>query len=343
MSFRFFLNRIPATPLAVVVAGAGFFALQHRSTLGSTATVAYAEDIHHPVAATSTGRIAELRVHVGQSVKANEPIATMDDKETVAARKKAMRQLEKLEADVAAAVLDEESKVTRAELWVLKARADERGDRAELEEVSRRVQRLDGLLEKHMVEANSAEQAREKKRTLEARVKAYDAAIGSGQAALRDVDANHIRNVEARLEPFRKAVLVQRAAVEELDLALDQLLLRAPCDGVVSTLEHRSGDVVSAGVPIVSVVSARAGTVVAIVPESAVTHVASGAVAEIRRGGLFSRAVRGKVIELAPEIEEMPERARPSPSIAAWGRRATIGLEGAEAILPGEAFHVSFR
>jgi len=56
---------------------------------------------------------------------------------------------------------------------------------------------------------------------------------------------------------------------------------------------------------------------------------------------LFSRALHGRIIELAPEVDEMYARARPSPGIAAWGRRATVQLDGGGEALPGQAFSVS--
>lgn len=338
------LGRFPATPFLAIAAAFGFFHVHQGHIGGAASAVAYAEAIHHQVGPTAPGRIAEVRVQVGQVVKAGEPMIVMDDRALQLSKIRAVTQLAKLRADELAATLDEESKVTRSELWVLKAKADEQSDRAELEEVARQMERLGGLLERQMVPAAEAESAREKLRMLEARVETYDKAIGSGRAGFdRGLGSGHKKSVETRLEPYRQAVLVQQAAIKQLDQQLDELTIRAPVDGVVSALVHRHGDVVAAAAEVVSLVTSRPGTVTVIVPESSAARVTLGEAAELRRDKLLARPLAGRVVELSPEVEEIPLRARPSPSIAAWGRRATIEISGGEPILPGEAFHVAFR
>jgi multidrug resistance efflux pump len=334
-----------AAPVVVVLAGSGFFFLRHGRVGGGPRALAYGESVHHEIGSTVSGRILEVRVHVGQPIKAGEPVVVLEDRALQVARERASAQLEKLRADVAAATQDEESRVTRAELWVLKTRADERSDRAELDEVTSQMDRLNGLLERKLIPASEVETTRQKLSTLSARVKTYDQAIGRGQAGLdKAASTSHQSSVTTRLEPFRQAVVVQQAAVRQLELAIEELTVRSPVDGVVSTLTHQSGDVVQPGAPLVSIVTSRPRMVVAILPESTAAKVTLGASAELRRDTIFlSAAISGRVVELAPEVEEIPARARPSPSVAAWGRRATIELGAGVDVLPGESFNVAFR
>ncbi len=342
--FRSILGRF-AAPAVVVLAGAGFFFLRHGKVGGGPHSLAYGESVHHGIGATVSGRIFEVRVHVGQSVKIGDPLVVLEDRALQASLERARAQLDKLRADVAAASMDEESAVTRTELWVLKARADERSDRAELDEVTRQMDRLGGLLERQLIPASEVEATRQKQSTLAARVKTYDQAIGRGQAGLdKGASGDHQKLVATRLEPYRQAVLVQQAAVHQLELAIEELTVRSPTEGLVSTLTHQSGDVVQAGLPIVTIVTSRPCIVVAILPESTAAKVTVGTGADVRRDAMFfSPTMAGRVIELAPEVEEMPLRARPSPSVAAWGRRATIELGPDVVVLPGESFSVAFR
>lgn len=333
-----------AAPAAVVLALGGFlFLRQGRLGAGPRAT-AYAESVHHQLGATVNGRIKEVRVHVGQDVKAGETLVVLEDRAVVASRERALAQLAKLRSDVVAATQDEETRVTRSELWVLKTRADEGSDRAELEEVQRQMDRLDGLLARQLIPASEVEATRQKLSTLVARVKAYDHAIGRGQAGLDRGYAGHAKAVTTRLEPYKQAVVVQEAAVKQLELALDELVVRSPTDGVVSSVLHQTGDVVQPGTALVSVVTSRPRTVIAIVPEVTANQVVLGAAADLRRDTMFWSAVqRGRVVELSPEIEETPQRARPSPTVPAFGRRVTIELGPGPDVVPGEAFHVVFR
>jgi hypothetical protein len=77
-------------------------------------------------------------------------------------------------------------------------------------------------------------------------------------------------------------------------------------------------------------------------PESVAPRVHVGQGVTVRSKELLSRARHGRVIELSPEVDEMLPRARPSPTIPAWGRRANVQLDGAVDALPGQSFHVSF-
>jgi len=331
--------------VTVIAAGLGFVFLTHGKGLGTSGNaVAYVEAVHYSVSPIALGRVDKLLVRVGQKVKAGEVLAVMDDRDLQAARDKARLLLSQLEAAVIASTQDEEFQVTRSELWVLKARADERGDRAELAQISERMRRLDSLLDNQMIPAAQAELAREKQRELAARVETFDQAKVRGQAGLGQVGAgnhDHSRAVDAHVEPARRAVEVQKAAVRQLELQIEQLELHAPIDGLVTVISHRPGEIVAAGAEVVSLVNARPGVLVTELSEGMASRARLGQGVSVRSKELLSRSLHGHVIELAPEVDEMPPRARPSPGIAAWGRRATVQLDGGGEVLPGQAFSVS--
>lgn len=333
----------PYLPSLLVVAAcaAGFVYLRRGSLDVSSGAVGYGEDVHRSVSSVAPGRIVELKVEVGQAVKAGDVLAVLDRRALEVAREGAVAELDLAKAELIAAGQDEDSKVTRAELWVLRARAAERGDRASLAEISGRMARLDGLLEKQMVPAGEAESTRERMRALSARVGAYDQAASHGQAGLdKSLSSDHSKLVDARIEPSRIAVRVREVALKKLELELEERVIKAPVDGVVSTVSHRVGEVVDTATEIASLVTSRPGVVVAILPERAAERVVVGSPAELHRPAAFSHALMGDVIEVAPEIEEVPIRARVAPTLPAWGRRVTIRLRGQAQVFPGEAFRV---
>jgi multidrug resistance efflux pump len=330
--------------LVVIAAAAGVYLLQH-GTFAPNA-VGYAEAVRHVIAPVATGRIDSVAVYVGQGVKAGETIAVLEGRAVRLARERAVAELAKLTADVAATAQTQEFRVTRSELGLLKARAGERGDRAELKEIAERLDRLDSLLARQMVAATEDERAREKLSALTARVQTYDQAMHRGQAGLtpRAVDDHdHERAIELHVAPARLAVVAQETALREIELAIEQLTLRAPVDGVVSTISHFTGDIVKGGEEVAVLVTSRPGFIVAVVPERGAARLKQGTRADVRRGTFGYTSLVGHVVEIAPEIDEVIPRARPSPSIPAWGRRVGIQLDGAPEILPGEAFHVAFR
>jgi len=343
-SIRSISRPIIAT-VTVAAAAIGFVALTHARGLGTNgAAQAFAEDVHHSVSPLSLGTVERVLVHIGQHVNAGEPLVIMDGRALELARERAMAQLAQLEAQVAAATQDEDFQVTRSELWVLKARADEQGNRAALSQISEQMDRLDGLLQKQMIPATQAEEVREKQKSLQARVGAFDQARARGQAGIGQVGAgnhDHNRAVEVHVEPFRRGIDVQKASIRQLDLQIEQLTLHAPAAGIVTTVSFHAGEVVPAGTEILSLVSNRRGVITAVLPESLALRVTPGQRVSVRSKDLFPTSYHGHVIELAPEIDEVTARARVSPNISAWGRRVTIQLDGGLDLLPGQAFNVS--
>jgi len=195
-----------------------------------------------------------------------------------------------------------------------------------------------------MIPAAQAEMAREKQKQLAARVETFDQAKTRGQAGLGQIGAgshDHNQAVSVHVEPARRAVEVQRAAIHQLELQIEELTLRAPVDGVVTSITHRPGEVAAAGLEVLALVSARPGVLVAELSEGMATRAKIGQGVTVRSKELLAKGIHGHIIELAPEVDEMVERARPSPGIAAWGRRATVQLDGGGEVLPGQAFSVS--
>ena len=94
---------------------------------------------------------------------------------------------------------------------------------------------------------------------------------------------------------------------------------------------------------VLQIITTRPGHVVAFVPERKLGGLTAGATVRLRRLGTVFGTLRGHVQELAPMIEEVPPRARPSPSVPLWARRVVIRLDEPAQLLPGEAFRVSAR
>ncbi|NOU30054.1 MAG: HlyD family efflux transporter periplasmic adaptor subunit [Polyangiaceae bacterium] len=332
--------------LLIVGALATFYALRHGHVVTGMDTVAYADATHHRVAPVAPGRIDRVTVAVGQAVRKGDVVVEMDAAARRLELEKSRLELARREADLRAAAQTQDSEVTRSELWVLKAKADERGDRAELAELRSRVVRLDQLVADKLVGSSEAERAKERLRALSARVETYDQATQLGRgglAASTGPRSQHQTDVEARLEPLRQAIQVQRAAIALLELEVAELTVKAPCDGVVSVLVRQPGEVVEAGAEIVTLVTARPKTVVAMLSEQAVEGVRPGAVVDVKRNQFTSASYPGRVVSVAPELEELPLRARPSPQTPLWGRRVLIELTIDGELVPGEAFRVSLR
>ena len=343
------LGRLPfGIPAGVLIALAllGFWRLSRGMTLGPGAIVAYAEELPHSVGPLEGGRLKEITVRLGQPVHAGDVLAQLDPQKLELARERLQAELAQAQAELAAQEDLQGAQLQRGQIQAVRAHAAEERARAELQELTRQVDRLAALRTENLVHASALEEARRRQQAV-----AADLAARPGGTA-RELELMGLRprpqtdqstRLDERLAPFRAALRVKEAALHQTEYALRELTLRAPVDGTVGAILQRPGDVLAAGAPVVTLVTARAGHVVAFVPERQVGRVAAGSPVQLRRIGALGSALRGHVTELAPMLEEVPLRARPAPAVSLWARRVVITLDQPASLLPGEAFRVSAR
>jgi len=115
----------------------------------------------------------------------------------------------------------------------------------------------------------------------------------------------------ARLQSVRASVResqAARAAAAATASIRDQLVVLSPADGIVLTRFAERGEVIAAGVPVVSVGLVRTPWVRAYVGERFVTHLKTGQDVRIRVDGSDS-VFAGRISEIAPRAEFTPRAA----------------------------------
>jgi len=331
-------------PLAAAAAGGAFWVLSHGGASSSLSVRGFADVVDHPIGPLAAGRVARVLVHVGQPVHAGDALATMEARELEIKRAAAQSVLAQSKASLAAAEINARLAMARAELLVLKTESSASQHQAELAEVRTQLARLEKLADEKLVQAQDLERVKVQEAQLAASLDSFKAAARERQAGLgrpmRQTTTNE--QVDKVLEPLREAVHQKEDALQLAELALQEATVRSQVDGTVTTLVHHEGDVVPAGAEVVRVVTARPGLIVCWLPERLAGKVAAGARAELRGAGLFQKRFVGRVEELAPEIEEVPVRARISPTVPAWGRRALVATSPDDPLIPGEALNVRF-
>jgi multidrug resistance efflux pump len=337
--------RVPPPVLWLGVVAA-VWGLSGGSPVRAVGAHAYADAVDYAVGPIAAGRIKSVAVKVGARVRAGDVVAVMDPREIEARLRRVRAELAQAESQVAAQRDLQEASLARTGILFVRARAGEVRDREELKELSAQLGRLDGLAKEQMVTASEVEAARRRETAVAARVATYDqlairGASTDGRRAASPTSLPDGRaSIAARLEPYRQAIAVQQAALDETGVQLDELTLRAPVDGVVSLVAHHAGEVVGAGTAVVEVVASVPDTIVAIVNEARARSVAVGARAVVQRPGLLQPKLEGRVVEVAPQVDEVLPRFRASPSVPAWGRRVFVKLDHPTELLPGEAFDV---
>jgi HlyD family secretion protein len=329
-------------PLAAVAAAGLFWILSHGGVSPSLSVRGYAEVIDHPVASLQTGRIISVKVAVGQVVKAGDIVATTDSRELELKLETARVALNQSSAELAAQDVNARAAVARAELLVVRLKGSANRDQAALAEVKQQLSRLQKLADEQLVQVQEVERAKLQEAQLSASVSMYDAAAQQRQGGLgRGMTAGATTSEVARLvAPYREAVRLREEAVKLAALQLEESTIRARSEGIVSLILHREGDVVPLGTEIVRIASGRPGFIVCWLPERSVEKVSPGMTAGLRTTGPFDSGFAGHIVEIAPELEEVPIRARLSPNVPAWGRRVVIESSPGRPLVLGEAVHV---
>jgi multidrug resistance efflux pump len=328
---------------AVLFFCTGLFLLQDRGGLSGNSIPAYAESIEHAVAPVVTGRIMEVKVKLGDVVKAGDLLVTLDDRAVRLELQRMKSELSQLEAELTAQSSIHKTLVLDGILRSSSALADESAARSEAESLKSELERVERLRAEKLVDATTETEVRRNYLAAAARVQVFerrrvqlpDLYASRGQS---QVDAQ----AETRVQPYREALKAKAAAIAELEFQLAQFEVRAPVDGTVSLLVHPIGDVVAAGVEVLRVVRGREGHLVATVPEERANGLSPGMVLAVRSSrGFWSEKSRGVVVEVGPSVEQLPLRSWLSPQWPRWGRRAVIQVEGAH-FHAGERLYVQF-
>ncbi|XXT18266.1 HlyD family efflux transporter periplasmic adaptor subunit [Sorangium sp. So ce429] len=311
----------------------------------------YAEALPEAISPIETARVASVEVTVGQEVSAGQVIATLDTSVIDAEISIAKAQKTQVEADLQMelALLEQELEVDRASIErdLAEQREEQRRAVAEARVLDGEISRIKQLVEDRLAvvgdltkldlqHATATAIAGEKPRTLsllDAQLKAAERRRselrdrGSGLAAKLDADV--------RVASESIALLEQRRA---------GYVLRAANAGRVASIDRQPGEVVQAGEPLVQLLSARTGArAVACVPERSALGLQEGDAAELwLRDQLVGAAIPGSIVAVGPLVTELPARCWPTPQMPAWGRVVTIALDTPMALVPGQAFDITF-
>lgn len=331
-------------PAMIVVAGAAFWYFSHGGIVSNTPVRAYAEAIEHPTASLGGGRLATLSVHVGQQVKAGEIVATIDTVDLEIQRESARVAVAQAKADFDAQDIVQRAAVARAELLVLRLKRNESRDKAELAALKEQADRLQKLAGQQLVQVREIEESKIRQAGVAAELALLEEAgredlAGMGLTLKRGKTEEQ---VAVRLEPYRQVVAQREVALKAIERAIDEATIRARVDGVVSLVLHQPGDVVPAATEIVRITTGRPGIIIGWVPErmAASAGVAVGREVKVRRPQMFSGGFSARIVDVSPEIEEVPIRARTSPVVPGWGRRVVLEAKPDRPLVFGEALHV---
>jgi HlyD family secretion protein len=296
------------------------------------------------VAPRTGGRILEIRVREGDTVKAGDVVAILDDDQVMAredqaraqltqaeARTKASRdqitvlqeQLRQAELQTEQAKIDAEGRVRQAEADVAAAEANLAQQRAAYEiaafdkEAYTQLAKTGAVSERQGRQAAAtAEQQIAAVQAAERRVDAAKGGLATARANLANPDIRAAQTAVLRKQIAQQQAEVAsmtaqseqaRAQVAEAEANREDLTVRAPFDGTVVTRAAEPGEVVTPGAVIVTIVDLSKVYLRGFVPEGRIGEVKVGQPARIYLDSDPERPLEAFVSRIDPEATFTPE------------------------------------
>lgn len=194
------------------------------------------------------GRIISLLVKEGDQVEKGQLLARVDNRDIVAKANQAKAGVAALESQLSqsSTVTSLQDQTLQAALSSANAQLD--NAKANLSLAEKDVNRFNELAAAGAVSQQTVDSYRAKYQSAQATYAVAQAGVAAAQASLLQSKAN--RENEATVQG---KIMQAKAAVEEVEVYLDETEIRAPFSGIVTTKYVEQGAMISTGTPIVAI------------------------------------------------------------------------------------------
>ncbi|MGE5321232.1 MAG: HlyD family secretion protein [Actinomycetota bacterium] len=247
------------------------------------------------VAPKTTGRILEVRFREGDSVRAGETIAVLDD-EQVRAREDQSR----------AALLEAEakSKAAHDQIEVLQAQLEQGQAEVAQQEASYQLALYDK--ERYTQLAREGVVSEREGKQMETTADRQAAAVAAAKRAVA-VIRMQLAQQQAQIASAHASTQQARAQLKEARANRQDLIVFAPYDGVIATRTAEPGEVVTAGTAIVTMLDLTKVYLRGFVPEGQIGKVKVGQPARVYLDSNPRQPIDAYVSRIDPEATFTPE------------------------------------
>jgi HlyD family secretion protein len=292
--------------LLILVAGAGYY--WYRSSrpvpLVLTGIVTTNDVVVSPQIA---GRITQLLLKEGDTVKANQLLAVLDPGELqqeeafyTASAEGASSQVQESAAALRFQERQVGDQISQAEANLAAAESQRMAAQAELDNARLSFDRADKMLKEGVVSQEQVDQARTAYQVAQSKIASLEKQIDAQRSAvaLARTNADQVSIRRSQLQGTRKQQAAAAAQRAKAGVRLAYAELHAPIDGVIDVVAARVGEVVTPGQPVVTLINPDDLWVRANVEETYIDRVRIGDTltvrlpsGEEREGTVFYRGV----------------------------------------------------
>ncbi len=258
------MRRVIVLLLALAVVAGGVFVYRYLSRPQGIVLTGIVTTHEVNVSPLIQGRLNQLLVKEGDSVKAGDLLAVIDPQELKADRsfyihteQGAAAQVQQDEAALKYQEVLTHDQIQQAEAALAAAQAQENEALADLELNRVNYERAESLTKKQVYSAQALDQARTAYEASKAHVESLRKQVDEQKAALAVAKANDSQIIIRlkELQAGRRQLEAAGAQKSKADVRLGYTEVRAPISGVVAVLAARQGEVVAVSQPIVTLIN----------------------------------------------------------------------------------------
>jgi HlyD family secretion protein len=295
-----------------------------------------------PIQPEQGGKLLEVLVEEGQTVKTGDVLARIDDRAAKIALESAKGQLRQAEAklnDLLGGARSEE--VRRLRALLNQVQANEEGLASNLKFEEKTLKDLEALYSAGAASQKELDIQQNKLNTIKAQHEAAKAQVEAAQASLDQALAGF---TEPTVVAQKAAVDIAKQNVKAAELVIEKLEIKSPIQGSVFYRHVEPGQVINAGTRIITLMSPEDLWVKIYVPETELNHVKMGGGVRISVDAYPDQVFKGEIQYISNQAEFTPKnvqtREERTKTVYAVKIRITEGKDVLKAGMPAD---VSFQ
>jgi HlyD family secretion protein len=328
-----------------------------KNHLGTSNVVGEVETTWAQVSSPKPGSLAELKVDRLQRVSAGEPLAqivTTPPKVLEATLAVVRSEIDLIRAGLSPVqtqqrvLLDYE----RVRLdWMLQ-RVDLASDKIRLQQAESELQRARTLFEQRIIAAGGGgndqiglDVALRDRDLLVKQIEEKEKIATELQTTLESIFPQSVDPKKALTDALNVAINVQEEKLRLAEAELAPLTLVSPIDGLVSSIQHRAGENITAGEPILTISGARSDRIVAYIRQPFTIEAKAGMEVQVRSRNAPRASGVGKVLRVGSQLQpiEAYMLLNADPKHVEHGLPILVSIPPEMKLLPGEAVDLHLR
>ncbi len=304
--------RSRVAPVLVLGAAIASIGLLWKGHIAAPSMVGQAEPILANVSSQKAGVLAELCVNRFQRVKQGDVVGkviTTDPAVLTSSIAVIQADIKMLGASMAQVMRNQRNQLSFAGLrldW-MRQRAELAMAKVKLQEAETEATRMSELFNDKIISQRKLEDVQANRDALKGQVSELVRLVDEQEKNFPQLQMTNATDFAGISDEAVKAALsMQDAKLKLTEAELSPVTLKAPMDGIITTVFHQSGEAVMAGQPVVAIATYAPVRIVGYLREPIQTELKAGMNVEVRTRGFRRDSAITKIKEVGTQLENVP-------------------------------------